>query len=241
MKDARVHIAPVGFHINRVTEPCIRMRADKIYLLTQSDNDKAKSYLERIEKELSSQNFLSVDKLYVNIWDLYDCISAFKTIFEKETDSNLYVNVSTGSKIVSIASMLSCMIWRATPYYVHLDYGKKDDQKEINDNFMDETVTDIIELPVYKISGPREESLTILEILLKNNGKIKKKKLIETLEGERLIDDGLSPAAKHSRLKALLNPLVNTEDNPLVKVDYVGRQSNVIITEQGRNTLRIFG
>ena len=77
--------------------------------------------------------------------------------------------------------------------------------------------------------------------MIKNDGKIKKKKLIELLEDEQLIDYSLSAAAKHSRLKALLNPLVNSDDSPLVKVDYLGRHSNVIITQQGRNTLRIFG
>lgn len=122
--------------------------------------------------------------------------------------------------------MLSCMIWRAIPYYVHLDYRNR----EINDNFMDEIV--IIDLPVYKISEPRVDSVKISDILVKNNEKIKKKKLIEILEGERLIDDSLSPAAKHNRLKVLLNPLV--------KVKYLGRQSNVVITDQGKNT-KIFG
>jgi len=83
--------------------------------------------------------------------------------------------------------------------------------------------------------------LKILDIHVTNKGTIKKKKLIEILEEERLIDYNLSPAAKHSRLKAILNPLVNTDDNPLVKVEYLGKQSNVILTELGKNTLRIFG
>lgn len=243
MKDTRVHIAPVGFHVKRIIEPCIKMRADKVYLITQVENDQAKSYLEKIEKELSHQNFLSVDKVYANIWDLYDCISVFKAIFEKEIESSLYVNVSTGSKIISIAGMLSCMIWGGNPYYAHLDYGKKN-ELGINDNykndFPDESVSDIITLPVYKLARPKIDSLKVLEILVKNYGKIRKKKLIEILEEERLIGNSLSSAAKHSKLKALLNPLVNTEDNPLVKVEYLGRQSNVIITQQGKDTLRIF-
>ncbi len=89
--------------------------------------------------------------------------------------------------------------------------------------FGDESVTDITDLPVYSIASPKTDSLKILNILLRNNGNIKKKKLIERLEGERLIDHNLSLAAKHRRLKALLNPLVSTVDTPLVKVDYLGR------------------
>ncbi len=30
-------------------------------------------------------------------------------------------------------------------------------------------------------------------------------------------------------------------DNPLVEVEYKGRQSNVILTTQGESTLKIFG
>lgn len=52
-----------------------------------------------------------------------------------------------------------------------------------------------------------------------------------------------SVAAKHSRLKALLHPITvgSGIDNPLVQVEYRGKQSNVILTAQGESTLKIFG
>ena len=34
---------------------------------------------------------------------------------------------------------------------------------------------------------------------------------------------------------------VGSLDNPLVEVEYRGRQSNVILTNQGESTLKIFG
>ena len=50
-------------------------------------------------------------------------------------------------------------------------------------------------------------------------------------------------AAKHSKLKGLLNPISISSglENPLVEVEYRGRQSNVILTAQGQRTLKIFG
>jgi hypothetical protein len=50
-------------------------------------------------------------------------------------------------------------------------------------------------------------------------------------------------ATKHSKLKGLLNPISISRgsDNPLVEVEYRGRQSNVILTTQGESTLKIFG
>jgi hypothetical protein len=74
-------------------------------------------------------------------------------------------------------------------------------------------------------------------------GKLKKSKLIEQLEEAGLIDKDLTIAAKHSKLKGLLNPIsiAGGLDNPLVEVEYRGRQSNVILTSQGESTLKIFG
>jgi hypothetical protein len=55
----------------------------------------------------------------------------------------------------------------------------------------------------------------------------------------QLIDNNLSIAAKHSKLKGLLNPvsISGGSDNPLVELEYKGRQSNVIMTTQGRKHL----
>jgi CRISPR/Cas system-associated protein Csm6 len=36
---------------------------------------------------------------------------------------HIYINVSTGSKVSSIAGTLACMIWKGTPYYAHIDYN----------------------------------------------------------------------------------------------------------------------
>ena len=55
----------------------------------------------------------------------------------------------------------------------------------------------------------------------------------------QLIDNNLSIATKHSKLKGLLNPvsISGGSDNLLVELEYKGRQSNVILTTQGRKHL----
>jgi hypothetical protein len=72
---------------------------------------------------------------------------------------------------------------------------------------------------------------------------MKKNRLLEQLEDVGLVDKNLSGAAKHSWLKGLLHPIsiAGGLDNPLVEVEYKGRQSNVILTTQGESTLKIFG
>src|SRR6187200_3772649 len=108
----------------------------------------------------------------------------------------------------------------------------------------DENVTSLVELPVYSINRPKPESLFVLKVLTEvKGGKLKKSKLIERLEEAGLIDKDLSIAAKHSKLKGLLNSIsiAGGLDNPLVEVEYRGKQSNVILTTQGESTLKIFG
>jgi hypothetical protein len=240
--DLRVHIAAVGFQVKRITEPLIRERADKIYLITHSHDDKAAPYLEKILKVLHKEKFVKVEKRTTNIWDLFECLQTYKQIIkEEEHGAHIYINVSTGSKVSSIAGTLACMIWRGTPYYAHIDYTN---EKDPDDGLPDENITSLAQLPVYSINKPKSESLFVLKMLSEVKGrKLKKSKLIEQLEEAGLIDKDLTIAAKHSKLKGLLNPIsiAGGLDNPLVDVEYRGRQSNVMLTTQGESTLKIFG
>jgi Family of unknown function (DUF6293) len=133
------------------------------------------------------------------------------------------------------------MIWKGTPYYTNIDYDNT--KKDPSDGLPDEKIISIVQLPVYSIDKPRPESLLILRALSNiKGGKMKKRKLIEYLENQGVIDSELSSAAKHSKLKVLLASMtVGSLDNPLVEVEYRGRQSNVILTSQGESTLKIFG
>jgi hypothetical protein len=159
----------------------------------------------------------------------------------EDKTSQIYINISTGTKIASIAGTLACMIWKGTPYYAHIDYDNI--KKDPSDGLPDEKIISIAQLPVYSVDKPRTESLLILRELSNiKGGKMKKRKLIENLENQGIIDSELSTAAKHSKLKVLLAPLtVGGIDDPLVEVEYRGRQSNVILTSQGESTLKIFG
>jgi Family of unknown function (DUF6293) len=245
----RIHIATVGFRVRRVTEPLIRERADKVYLITKSREDKAIASLEKILKILRKERYLQVEKRTTDIWNLFECLQTYKRIIKEEEqkggrDTNIYVNISTGSKISCIAGTMACMMWRGTPYYAHIVYN---DKKDPADGLPDEDVTTIDEIPVYSINKPKPESLAVLRILDSakegNRPKMMKKgRLIQELEEAGMIDKNASIGAKHSKLKGLLNSIsIAGSDNPLVEVEYKGKQSNIILTTQGESTLKIFG
>jgi hypothetical protein len=136
------------------------------------------------------------------------------------------------------------MIWKGIPYYAHMEYNNN---KDPVDGLPDEDVTTIEEIPVYSINKPKPESLAVLKILdsAKEGNRLKmmkKGRLIQELEEAGLIYKNASVGAKHSKLKGLLNSIsIAGSDNPLVEVEYKGKQSNVILTIQGESTLKIFG
>ena len=237
----RVHIAPIGFEYRRVTEPLIHMRADKVYLIKYSGSDEAANFYTRIERDLTQRykHIQTVDVL-LNIWDLYECIEEFRKIILQEEGNHVYVNVSTGTKITAIAGMLSCMLWKAQPYYAPISY---EGRKRIVD--VSEHVSDPETFPAYNINKPRPEFMLILDMLRRHRDTMKKHQIIKELEDAGVIkkaEDGgdeLSAPAKHSKLRSLLDPMMR--EWGLVSVKASGRKSEVSIEPQGKTALRIFG
>ncbi len=239
MKDLRVHIVPIGLDPQeRITEPLIRYKADKAYLIsylkdsqTATENlDSAKSVL---QKRLAS---CELKQISTDIWDLFGCLEEYRKIFRSEVGNRIYVNTSTGSKIACITGMLACMMWDGTPYYAKLDYSKEKPTK-----IKPMEVEDTIELPRYKLIMPDAKSLTVLSIIKKAGGKITKKKLIEELQELGIIPPfgNNQRSAPHSRLRPILDPLQLNWN--FVEIKAKGSKREVILTDQGVTALRIFG
>jgi len=104
----RIHIAPVGFEIDRVVIPAIKERADKVWLLIHdmATEDKAGPYMEKIEKELKKNN-IKYEVAKADRLDLFKIIKSVKEIILKEKVNDIYVNVASGSKIQAIACMMA--------------------------------------------------------------------------------------------------------------------------------------
>jgi hypothetical protein len=200
--------------------PDIQSKVDELEALNQSIRyrDKAAAYLEKMMKILRNEKYLKVEKRAMNIWDLFKKIISDEE-HEGGKNTHILVNVSTGSKVSSIAGTMACMIWKGTPYYAHIEYNDKTDPE---DGLPDEDVKAIDEIPAYSINKPTDDSLAILKILSNARGPqkmMKKNRLLEQEAG--LIDKNLSGATKHSKLKGLLNPIsiAGGLDNPLVEVE----------------------
>ena len=233
----RIHVATVDHHIERITEPMIKLRADKAYIVTYGEKDAAVEFLKKTKKILKKHR-IPFKVLFVDIWDLMACVEKFRDLILEERDNQIFFNVSTGTKISAISAMLSCMIWNCHPYYAKSEYSEIKIQKKIPV----EEIKAIVSMPIYKMITPKTEYLQILSILEQREGKIKKRQLIEELKILKIIKGSgmknLSKPAEHGQLKTILDPMIKME---YVLVEIIGRNSIVTITQQGKNTLKIFG
>ena len=233
----RVHIAPVGFEIDRVVIPAIKMKADKVYLLRHDNysEDKSGPYLEKIAKKLEKKN-ISTEIINVNRFRLFGIIRVVKEIIIKERDSDIYLNIASGSKIHAVGCMMAAMLkddrTNIHPYYAQAEkyptYSGKEQQTF--------GVEEIHDLPTYQIRTPPPKLLDALSII-KAEDRITKKRLAEIADEHDLINVGareenFQQARFASLDKNIIHPLEH--DWGFIKVEKVGRNRIIILTKEGR-------
>jgi hypothetical protein len=245
-----VHIVPVGFEVERVTEPLATERADRVYLITRRERDAAAPFVEEVRRRLERAPWpVDVRVVGTDPWSVFETLATYRTIFETErrTDRKahgvlpLRVNVSTGTKITAIAGTLACMLWNGAPYYVQVSRSWYTDRtprvRAVHD------VVDRIEpVNVYELRSPSQELVEVLEALARRGGSLRKRELLRELGLDRPAIDGTpaaSPQAQHGRLRRRLEPL--EERWGFVRTEATGPRARVSITDQGRVALALFG
>ena len=238
MTKLRVHIAPVGFEIDRVVMPATKMKADKVYLLRHDNHseDKSGPYLEKIVKKLEKKN-ISTKTIGVNRFRLFGIIKAVKEIIQAERENDIYLNIASGSKIHAVGCMMACMIFddrsNIHPYYaqaeVYPTYSGKEQQTF--------GIEAIHKLPTYQIRTPSQKLLDVLSII-RAEGKITKKRLAEIADAHELInvgarDENYEQARFASLDKNIIHPLEH--DWNFIKVEKVGRNRVITLTKEGEH------
>lgn len=246
---ARIHVAPVGFEVERITEPILSDRADRVYLLTRSERDAAQPFVDAVVRRLRAAPWpVDVQVTPTEIWDVFGALGAFRQIFESERrldrhDASVVpirVNVSTGTKITSIAGTLSCMLWKGEPYYVRVSrswYSNRTPRvRPVND-----VVSGIDPVGVYELRAPGSELVEVLDALDRRGGALRKRELLRELglDATGLEGGGLTPQAQHGRLRRRLEPLEQRWG--FVRIEGTGPRGRVRLTEQGKVALVLFG
>lgn len=247
----RIHISPLGYEHDRVVEPAIEYKADCVYLLEHDESDSEKPEYHAILTEELRDSGITVRSVQCDIFDLYTVLGQVAEIITAHENDEVYVNLSTGSKISAIGGMIACMVTResvnVTPYYVRAE-GYTPDDEDKDETPVSFGMAAISELPTYPIEGPSREEITMLQYIAVEQA-ITKKQLIRHArqvvdrfrrnaeEKDIQIDD--DPYMGEYRLldTHILDPLVERE---CIEITEVGRSKEITITEEGQNTLRAF-
>lgn len=192
----RVHICVVGFEIDRISEAAINMKADKVYLISQEIGDKGREFVDINKRLLEVKNIEVIVEFAESVHELSALLSKIKKIIrEEDKDNYIFINISSGSTLSTIAGIISSMMFKdrkITPYYVKPEnYPDNANNEEIK-NLLTKLnlkrppqsvgVKEIQEIPTFPIKLPNKELIVVLEYLQnsKSEGKqVTKKDLIE--------------------------------------------------------------
>ena len=239
--DLRIHIAPVGYEIDRVVLPAKNLKADKVYLLIHENKsqDKAVSFYEKITQQLKKQN-IEVELEYHNRLDLFAIIKSVKQLIEKEKKNTLFVNLASGSKIQSIGCMMACMMFNeyqnVRPFYVEAKEYTGFSGKPISKG-----IKEIEYVPTYNIQKPDSKHIAALKII-KEHKKLTKKDMARAAVEQKLItinaqEDNQSQATYASLDKNIIQPLLDKWK--YITVEKLGRNRYIELTEEGKKAAEV--
>ena len=236
MVNLRVHIAPVGFEIDRIVISAKRMKADKVWLLVHEipSQDKAARFIEKIQKELKKAK-INVELLSHNRLDLFMILKSVKEIIEKEKGSDVFVNVSSGSKIQAIGCMMACMMFNekenVKPFYAEAEHypGFEGTQQSTG-------VKELVQLPTYEIHTPKRELIEALRIIKENKGRMTKKDMAAIAVRDEIItvnarEENYEQALYASLDKNIIQPLL--ENWKFIEIEKIGRTRWIKMTYDG--------
>jgi len=234
----RVHIAPVGYEIDRIVLPAKQERADKVWLLVHENksDDKAVPFVSKITKQLEKLRIEVVQESH-DRRDLFKIIRVVKNIIQQEKDNEIYVNLASGSKIQAIGTMMACMMFNdksnVHPFYVEAaNYPGFDAKKPLSTG-----IKDIVNVPPYSIKTPDQKLVDALKIITEHDGKLTKKEMAKLAEESQLItinaqEKNHSMARFASLDKNIIQPL---EEWGFIEIEQIGRNRWIKITEEGNN------
>ena len=239
----RIHVCPIGYEVDRIVKSAIELRAERVWIIKEkeSSKEKAKKFIKSVEVGLKNKN-IEVKEKGVSRDDLFDNLRVMKEIFQCEENNEIHVNVSAGSKIQAIASMMACMMFKEynpKPYYVE----PKKYENPINKP-QSSGVNRIIPLPNYEIKKPEDKLIKALDIIHQNKGKITKKKmaervikagLIEVDDTDKKIDQGDYAKLDHHFIKPLKNiwhfiTIKKIGRNHLIEITPIGNDASIFLS-----------
>ena len=232
----RVHICPIGYEVDRIVKSAIKLRAEKIWIITEEyPKNKIDLFIKKVRSGVTKEK-IEINMKEINRIDLFDNIRGIKDIFDLEAGNEIYVNISSGSKIQAIAGMMACMIFKSynpIPYYVEpKKYGEAPDEPQ---SF---GVKTIIPLPNYTIQQPNQNQIKALNIIKKSK-KLNKKRFAELCINNKLFSTNNDKIGQNDYGKLnnqIITPLKNNWK--YIKVEKIGHNDWITLTNSGNDVCK---
>ncbi|MFX1519813.1 MAG: DUF6293 family protein [Promethearchaeota archaeon] len=241
MEDTVVHIIPLGLAFDRIIEGLKWHPGNKVHFIMGTKKTQveltARKILEKIKEKISM--LYEIEEEYVNVHDFNDILRKTSEIMRKEREkgSTIFVNISSGTKVVIVALAIAAFLYDAQLYYVvPEEYTALVDKiptngttaKEITDDEIMRYTTSsgarsVIRIPPLPIRLPGDEELKILEILSENPASSLKEIATKANFGE----DKKSIAKVSYYIRKL-------EDDNLIEIERSKRRMKMQITVKGK-------
>ena len=228
----RVHVAPIGFEIDRIVMPASMRKADRVWLLVHDRpaEDKALGFVEKVRAGLKKSKIEVLTESHDRL-DLFAIIRAVRNVIAAEPGNHVYVNLASGSKIQAIGCMMACMMFNSArnvyPFYA--------EAREYHGQTISSGVREIKEIPAYEIRIPDARLVGALQLVIGSGGRMTKKELASAAEEAGLIKVNSEKNASQARFasldKNIIQPLLGWG---FVEVEKVGRTRHVTATVYGR-------
>ncbi|MBA7516004.1 hypothetical protein ES705_08049 [subsurface metagenome] len=264
MFSPQIHIVFNSKEDTRITKPILENPPNKLYYFTtyikktkQKDGNLIffQKNTNLLLKKIPSLKIIKNEVDYTNYIEIIQELSKIiKSEREENKNCKIFINVSSGSKMTSLASIEASKLWDCNVYYLFSSIYKPDGEgARHKGNFH---IFSPITFPINKPDETYIITLKLIKQLIdkkysrkynekKQNKFIYMKYLIEKLESEGLVlldkeneDSAYRKSALYMKARHFLNPLIKTLKYIELSDDH--RNKKVFINERGEDVLQIF-
>ena len=192
----RIQIAPVGFEIDRVVIPAKKEKAEKVYLIvhknmTEENYSIHTKYYTEIQRKLKAAK-IETELVYCDWQNVEEITRVARDLILKEADSEIAINLASGSKNHAIGLDRACMTLRKRKH-IHPFYPEAKIWAAVKyPRQQSEGVKKIKQIPIHRVIVPDPELVIALKAIKqdavdipmhKGRKGVKKKDLAKSLFG----------------------------------------------------------
>ena len=235
----RIQIAPVGFEIDRVVIPAKKEKAEKVYLIvhknmTEENYSIHTKYYTEIQRKLKAAK-IETELVYCDWQNVEEITRVARDLILKEADSEIAINLASGSKNHAIGLDRACMTFRKRKH-IHPFYPEAEKWTAWRYPKQQSTgVKKIKQIPIHRIIVPEPELTVALKAIKQDavdipmhKGKkgVKKKDLAKSLYGD---------SSKVNLTKLQRNITQKLEKTwRAVEIIQVGQSDWISLTDEGK-------